>query len=79
MERINYERKTMKKLMTLVFVLFCTSAIANPVENTFNKVSIWASEEKAKTIAFQKKGWADGKAQLAKTWNDITNLFNWTK
>ena len=69
----------MKKLMTLVFVLFCTSAIANPVENTFNKVSIWASEEKAKTIAFQKKGWADGKAQLTKSWNDIKNLFIWTK
>jgi len=65
----------MKKLMTLVFVLFCTSAIANPVENTFNKVSIWATEEKAKTIAFQKKGWADGKAQLTKSWTQIKNLF----
>ena len=32
----------MKKLMILVFVLFCTSAVANPVEdkvnNTINKV-----------------------------------------
>ena len=69
----------MKKLMTLVFVLFCTSAIANPVENTFNKVSTWASEEKAKTIAFQKKGWADGKAQLANTKQSIIDLFNKVK
>ena len=65
--------------MTLVFVLFCTSAIANPVNDTVNSITNWASEEKAKTIAFQKKGWADGKAQLAKTWNDITNLLNWNK
>ena len=65
--------------MTLVFVLFCTSAIANPVNDTVNSITNWASEEKAKTIAFQKKGWADGKAQLTKTWNDITNLLNWNK
>ena len=73
----------MKKLMILVFVLFCTSAVANPVEdkvnNTINVITTWASDEKAKTIAFQKKGWADGKAQLTKTWNDITNLLNWNK
>ena len=38
-----------------------------------------AANEKAETIEFQKKGWADGKAQLNKTWNDIKNLFNWSK
>jgi len=73
----------MKKLMLLVFVLFCTSAVANPVEdkfnNTINVITTWASDEKAKTIAYQKKGWADGKAQLAKNWLQIKNLFNWTE
>ncbi len=45
----------MKKLMTLIFVLFCTSAMANPVENTINKISTWVSTEKAETIAFSKE------------------------
>ena len=58
----------MKKLMLLVFVLFCTSAVANPVEdkinNTINVITTWASDEKAKTIEYQKKSWASAKKQL---------------
>ena len=60
--------------------LFSTSvANANIVEDKILMVKNWAANEKAETIEFQKKGWADGKAQLNKTWNDIKNLFNWSK
>ena len=63
----------MKTLMSILVLTFLTvSANANPVMN-------WFETEKQKTIEFQKKGWADGKAQLTKTWNDITNLLNWNK
>ena len=43
-------------------------ANANPVMN-------WFETEKNKTIEFQKKGWADGKEQLAQTKKSILNLF----
>ena len=69
-----------KVKMLIVIFLFSTSvANANIVEDKILMVKNWAANEKAETIEFQKKGWADGKAQLNKTWNDIKNLFNWSK
>jgi len=70
----------MKKLMIISFILtISTSAFANPVEdkinNTVNVITVWAANEKAETIAFQKKNWVDGKAQLNITWLQIKNLF----
>ena len=70
----------MKKLMIITFILtLSTSAFANPVEdkinNTVNVITVWATNEKAETIAFQKKNWVDGKAQLNNTWLQIKNLF----
>ena len=70
----------MKKLMIISFILtISTSAFANSVEdkinNTVNVITVWVANEKAETIAFQKKNWVDGKAQLNNTWLQIKNLF----
>ena len=63
----------MKTLMSILVLTFLTvSANANPVMN-------WFETEKQKTIEFQKKGWADGKAQLANTKQSIIALFNKVK
>ena len=59
----------MKTLMSILVLTFLTvNANANPVMN-------WFETEKQKTIEFQKKGWADGKAQLARTLSQIKGLF----
>ena len=52
----------------LIFMLITGIAKANPVVN-------WFETEKKKTIEFQKKGWADGKEQLANTKKAILKLF----
>ena len=63
----------MKTLMSILVLTFLTvSANANPVMN-------WFETEKQKTFEFQKKGWADGKAQLANTKQSIIDLFNKVK
>ena len=67
------------KMLILIFLFSTSVANANIVEDKILMVKNWAANEKAETIEFQKKGWADGKAQLNKTWNDIKNLFNWSK
>jgi|TARA_B110000444_G_scaffold81181_1_gene76750 hypothetical protein len=41
-----------------------------------DKVNNWATNEKEKTIAYQKESWANSKEQLGKTWNSIKTLFN---
>jgi len=41
-----------------------------------DKVNNWATNEKEKTIAYQKESWADSKEQLGRTWNSIKSLFN---
>ena len=66
--------------MIISFILtMSTSAFANPVEdkinNTVNVITIWAANEKAEIIAFQKKNWVDSKVQLNNTWLQIKNLF----
>jgi hypothetical protein len=50
------------------FVMVFNHANANPILN-------WFETEKNKTIEFQKKGWADGKEQLANTKKAILKLF----
>lgn len=79
----------MKKLLVLVFVLFCTNSIAeekttvsdftNALVEQKNKLITHFSNEKADTIAFQKKNWEAGKIQLAKNIEQIKNLFKWNK
>ena len=54
--------------LIVVILVSMSMANANPVMN-------WFETEKNKTIEFQKKGWADGKEQLAQTKKSILNLF----
>lgn len=61
----------MKKLLVITFVLFSTSALANPV-NTFTN---WLSNEKNDIVEYQKENWQKGKDQLAKNKQQILNLF----
>jgi uncharacterized membrane protein YbaN (DUF454 family) len=62
----------MKKLLVITFVLFSTSALANPV-NTFTN---WLTNEKNDIVEYQKENWQKGKDQLAKNKQQIINLFN---
>jgi hypothetical protein len=62
----------MKKLLVITFVLFSTSALANPV-NTFTN---WLTNEKNDIVEYQKENWQKGKDQLAKNKQQIMNLFN---
>ena len=62
----------MKKLLVITFVLFSTSALANPV-NTFTN---WLSNEKNDIVEYQKENWQKGKDQLAKNKQQLINLFN---
>ena len=55
----------MKKLMITAFLLATTNVFANPVSDTVNSITNWTSNEKANTIAYQKKSWTDAKKQLA--------------
>lgn len=61
----------MKKLLVITFVLFSTSALANPV-NTFTN---WLTNEKNDIVEYQKENWQKGKDQLAKNKQQILNLF----
>jgi hypothetical protein len=79
----------MKKLLVLAFILLTTNAIAdekttvsdftNALVEQKNKLITHFSNEKADTIAFQKKSWEDGKIQLAKNIEQIKSLFKWNK
>ena len=62
----------MKKLLVITFVLFSTSALANPV-NTFTN---WLTNEKNDIVEYQKENWQKGKDQLAKNKQQLINLFN---
>ena len=61
----------MKKLLVITFVLFSTSALANPV-NTFTN---WLTNEKNDIVEYQKENWQKGKDQLARNKEQILNLF----
>ena len=61
----------MKKLLVITFVLFSTSALANPV-NTFTN---WLTNEKNDIVEYQKENWQKGKDQLAKNKQQLINLF----
>ena len=63
-------KNTMLFVASLVVVILISMSMANA-----NPVMNWFETEKNKTIEFQKKGWADGKEQLAQTKKSILNLF----
>ena len=61
-----------------IIVLSTTIANANVVNDKMDAVSTWATEEKAKTVEFQKVKWQEGKDQIANTILKIKKLFNWS-
>ena len=63
-------KNTMLFAASIVVVILISMSMANA-----NPVMNWFETEKNKTIEFQKKGWADGKKQLAQTKQSILNLF----
>lgn len=68
-------KTTMIWIACIVFlVVITTKAIAH--DSFTDKVNAWASNEKEKTIAYQKESWANSKEQLGKTWNSIKALLN---
>lgn len=58
----------------LFLVVITTKSMAH--DTIADKVNNWATNEKEKTIAYQKESWADSKEQLGRTWNSIKSLFN---
>ncbi|MAZ97347.1 MAG: hypothetical protein CMP53_07490 [Flavobacteriales bacterium] len=68
-------KTTMIWIACIVFlVVITTKAMAH--DTIADKVNTWATNEKEKTIAYQKESWADSKEQLGRTWNSIKSLFN---
>ena len=68
-------KTTMIWIACIVFlVVITTKAMAH--DTIDDKVNTWATNEKEKTIAYQKESWADSKEQLGRTWNSIKSLFN---
>ena len=66
----------MKNIMIALLVLCFTATVGNTNENNItNKVNNWFLYQKQETIEFQKKGWADGKAQLTRNINTIKSWF----
>ena len=61
-----------------IIVLSTTIANANVVNDKMYAVRTWATEEKAKTVEFQKVKWQEGKDQIANTILKIKKLFNWS-
>ena len=51
----------------------------NDIPNKPAKIQAWAQAEWQETKEFQAKGWADGKAQLNRSWTQIKGLFSNTK
>ena len=67
----------MKTIIIAFLVLCFTATVGNTNEKTnFNEtINNWFVNQKQETIEYQKKNWADGKAQLARTFSQIKGLF----
>ena len=65
--------------MILTFAVVVGIAMISNVnaeeENWSNKINNWVVTEKQEIIEYQKNSWAEGKAQLARNWSQITSLF----
>ena len=67
----------MKTIMIAFLVLCFTASVGNTNEKiSFNeKINNWFVNQKQETIEFQKKNWAEGKAQFARNINTIKSWF----
>ena len=68
---------TMKNIMIALLVLCFTATVGNTNEKTnFNEtINNWFVNQKQETIEYQKKNWAEGKAQFARNINTIKSWF----
>jgi len=65
----------MKNIMIAFLVLCFTASVGNANENNIiNKITNHISNEIQETKEFQKKNWAEGKAQFAK---NIATIKSW--
>ena len=63
----------MKKLVFMFFAIYILSwSIARAEEN---KLTNWLQNQWTETVEFQKKGWQEGKEQLASNNLYVQNLF----
>ena len=67
----------MKKLVFMFFAIYLLSwSIARAEEN---KITNWLQNQWVETVEFQKKGWQDGKEQLANNKLYVQDLFTKVK
>ena len=67
----------MKKLVFMFFAIYLLSwSIARAEEN---KITNWLQNQWVETVEFQKKGWQDGKEQLANNKLYVQYLFTKVK
>ena len=65
----------MKNIIIAFLVLCFTASVGNTNENNIvNKITNHINNEKVKIIEYQKKNWAEGKAQFAK---NIATIKSW--
>jgi len=73
----------MKKLVFMFFAIYLISwSIARAEENEViinNKVTNWLQNQWTETVEFQKKGWQEGKEQLASNKLYVQDLFTKVK
>ena len=65
----------MKTIMIAFLVLCFTATVGNTNDNIFNKIQTHINMEIENTKEFQKKGWQDGKDQIATTIATIKSWF----
>ena len=66
----------MKNIIIAFLVLCFTTTVGNTNENNIvNKITNHISNEKVKIIEYQKKSWAEGKDQFARTFTQIKSWF----
>ena len=77
----------MNKLVTIIVVLMLTGTVAladnnmitSKINDVSNNVKTFVVNEKDRTIAYQKKSWAEARVQLAGIFQTLSNLFNKNK
>ena len=67
------------KAPTIAETVTAVTEWVNDIPNKPARIQAWASVEWQETKEFQAKGWADGKAQLNRSWTQIKGLFSNTK
>ena len=81
------KEENMNKFTTIIVALMLTGTVAladdnmitNKINDVSNTVKTFVVNEKEKTIAYQKKSWAEARVQLAGIFQTLSNLFNKNK